>query len=66
MTKLSHPGSLPYLLGRPFPAVSDTHYPPKGSGWKFDSMGFPYSPRTPESEFGREIYDLSKLEVTHD
>ena len=40
-TKLSHPGSLPYLPGRPFPAASDTHYPPKWYGWKVDSMGFP-------------------------
>ena len=41
MTKLSHPGSLPHLPGRPFTAGSDTQCPPKGSGWKFDSMGFP-------------------------
>ena len=41
MTKLSHPGSLPHLPGRPFPAGSDTHCPPKWSGWKVDSMGFP-------------------------
>ena len=41
MTKLSHPGSLPHLPGRPFPADSDTQCPSKGSGWKFDSMGFP-------------------------
>ena len=66
MTKLSHPGSLPYLPRWPFPAGSETHYPPKASGWKFDPMGFPWSPRTPESEFGRESYDLPKLEVTQD
>ena len=41
MTKLSHPGSLPHLPGRPFSAGSDTQCPPKVSGWKFDSMGFP-------------------------
>ena len=40
MTKLSYSGSLPYLPRRPFPAGSETHYPPKASGWKFDSMGF--------------------------
>ena len=66
MTKLSHPGSLPHLPGRLFPAGSDTQCPQKGYGWKVDSMGFPLSPRTPESEFGRESYDLPKLEVTHD
>ena len=40
MTKLPHPGSLPHLPGRPFPAVSDTQCPPKVSVWKFDSIGF--------------------------
>ena len=33
--------------------------------WILDSMGFPKSPRTPESEFGRRSYDLLKLEVIH-
>ena len=66
MTKLSHPGSLPYFPGRPFPVSSEIHCPPKASGWKVDSLGFPYSIRTPELEFGRESYDLPKLEVTHD
>ena len=66
MTKKSHPGSLPYLPKGPFPTGSETHYPPKASGWKFDSMEFPWSPRTPESEFGRRSYDLPKLEVTQD
>ena len=41
MTKLSHPGSPPYLSGRPFPASSDTQCPPKRSFWKVNSMGFP-------------------------
>ena len=41
MTKLSHPGSLPHLPGQPFPDDSNTQCPLKGSGWKFDSMGFP-------------------------
>ena len=63
MTKQSYPDSLPHLPGWPFPAGSDIHYPPKGSGWKFDTMGFPWSPRTPKLEFGRESYDLPKLEV---
>ena len=31
--------------------------------WILDSMGFPYSPRTPKSEFGQRSYDLSKLKV---
>ena len=66
MTKLSHPGSLLYFPGRPFLAGLDTHCPPKWSEWKVDSMGFLYSPRTPESKFGRENYDLPKLEVTQD
>ena len=64
MTKLSHPGSLPYLPGWPFPAGSDIHCPPKWSDWKVDSMGFRNIQRTPELEFGREIYDLPKFEVT--
>ena len=33
--------------------------------WILDSMGFPYSARTLESEFGRRSYDLPKLEVIH-
>ena len=66
MTKQSYPGSLPYLLGRPFSDGSEIHYPPKESGWKFDSMGFTWSPRTHESEFGRRSYDLPKLEVIQD
>ena len=66
MTKQPYPDSLPYLPERPFPASSSTHYPPKTSNWKLDSMVFPWSPRTPESEFGRSSYDLPKLEVTHD
>ena len=66
MTRQSYLDSLPYFPGRPFPALSDIHFHPKGYGWKFDSMGFPKSPRTPESEFERESYDLPKFEVTHD
>ena len=66
MTKQSYPDNLPHLNGRPFPDGSDIHCPPKGSGWKFESMGFPWSPRKPKSEFGQESYHLPKLEVTHD
>ena len=66
MTKQSYPDSLPYLPERPFPTGSGTHFHPKTSFWKLDSMGFPWSPRTPKSEFGRRNYDLPKLEVTHD
>ena len=40
--------------------------PPQEHGYNHDSMGFPYSPRTPEMEFRRRSYDLPKLEVTHD
>ena len=63
MTKQSHPGSLPYLPERPFPAGSEIHFPSKVSDWKVDLMGFPWSPRTSESEFGRRSYDLPKFEV---
>ena len=66
MTRLPYPDSLPYLPERPFPADSDTHCPLKASCWKLDSMDFPYSPRTPKSEFGQESYDLPKLEVMRD
>ena len=66
MTKLSHPGSLPYLPERPFPAGSNTHCPLKTSRLNLDSMGFPKSPRTLESEFRRRSYDLPKLEVMQD
>ena len=66
MTKLSHPGSSPYLPGQLFPAGSDTQCPPKGSVWKVDSMFFPLSPITPKSGYGQRSYDLPKLEVTHD
>ena len=65
MTKQSDPGSLPYFPERPFLDGSETYFPPKASGLKFDSMGFPWSLRTPELEFGRRSYDLPKLEVTH-
>ena len=66
MTKQSHPGCIPYLLERPFPACSGTQCPSEISGWKLDSMGFPWSLRTPESDFGRRSYDLPKLEVMQD
>ena len=66
MTKLSHLGSLSYLPGRIFPADSDIHCPPKEYGWKVDSMGFLWSPRTPKSKFGQESYGLPKLDVMQD
>ena len=66
MTRQPYPASLPYLPERSFPTGSSTHCPPKASGWELDSMVFPKSPRTPESEFGRESYDLPKSEVMHD
>ena len=66
MTRQPYPAGLPYLSKRPFPTRSGTQCPPKESGWNIDSMGFPWSPRTPESEFGRRSYDLPKFEVTHD
>ena len=40
-TKQSYSGSLPYFPERPFLAGSKIHCPPKASGWKLDSMGFP-------------------------
>ena len=58
LTKLSHPGNLPYFLERPFSTSSGTQYHPRTFGWKLDSMVFPWSPRTPESKFGRESYGL--------
>ena len=40
MTKLSHPGSPPYLPGRPFPTVLDAQCPPKGLAGKLTQWSF--------------------------
>ena len=40
MTKLSHPGSLPHLPGRPFPTGSDTQCPSKGPAGKVTQLAF--------------------------
>ena len=66
ITRQPYSDSLPYLPEFPFPASSSTHCPPQTSELNLDSMGFPYSLRTPETESRRESYDLPKLEVTHD
>ena len=56
----------PVLPDYSFPDGSSTQFPSKEYGWNLDSMIFPYSLRTPESEFGRRSYDLLKLEVSHE
>ena len=66
MTRQPYPDSLPDLPECPFLASSSTHCPPQEFGWNRDSMGFPYSPITLKTEFGRRSYDLPKFEVTHD
>ena len=66
MTRKPHPDSLPNLPESPFLASFSTHCSPQAYGLNLDSMGFPWSLRTPKMEFGRRIYDLPKLEITHD
>ena len=44
-----------------FSKVMMTHCPPQAHGWNLDSMGFPYSTRTPETEFRRKSYGRPKL-----
>ena len=66
MTRQPYLDSLPDLPGSLFPARFSIHCHPQAYGWNIDSMGFPYSLRTPETEFVRRSYDLPKLEVSHD
>ena len=61
MTKQSYPDSLPYLSGRPFSAGSDIHCPPKGPGWKFESMAFTWSLRTPNRNSDEKVMTFRSL-----
>ena len=56
----------PALPNYSFPSCSSTQCHLHGYGYNIDSMGFPYSLRTPKSEFGRRSYHLPNLEVRHE
>ena len=58
MTKLSHPGSLPHLPGRPFPAGSDAQCPPKGPDGKMTQWAFQEVQEHPNRSSDEEVMTL--------
>ena len=48
-----------------FRKVMITHCPPQAYVWNLDSMGFPYSLRTPETMFGQRSYGRPKFKANN-